>query len=228
MGADGLYFDILNTSVQDLSQLTWSPVEYDGIKVTAHWTRPDQRDNWIKDKGQFVVRVWLNGPNSREYSNPNPGGIHKPNLPHTFVLEGKDASGRVMVKYGFELRQWFVNRGRQHANFFDQKKWCESLGYRLPLVKELTNAFARSRTDTMAGATPNSSGNNYHRRIGGGFFSEWGNMKDYVDADFTYRSWTSEVVKSNSQFPYSVSIDTGHIGSNQDRTFFTNVDCTTP
>ncbi|WP_176701567.1 hypothetical protein, partial [Gilliamella sp. Bim1-2] len=193
MGADGLYFDILDPPVQDLSQLTWSPVEYDGIKVTAHWTRPDQRDNWIKDKRQFALRVWLNGPRARDYSNP--GEIHKPNLPHTFVLEGKDASGRVMVKYGFELRQWFVHRGGGDRGLRDHTAWCKSFGYRLVRARDLTNAIS----EAPEVAKPYSPWVKYYqRRIGGGFFSEWGHLVDYADVGFgtghhyEYCYWTSD------------------------------------
>ncbi|OTQ34750.1 hypothetical protein B6C97_07450, partial [Gilliamella apis] len=63
--------------------------------------------------------------------------------------------------------------------------WCNSLGYRLPKVKDLTNArnsYCPEGRDCQ-GAEPRFSGRHY-RLIGAGFFSEWGNMNYYRDAKF--------------------------------------------
>ncbi|WP_218055857.1 hypothetical protein, partial [Gilliamella sp. Gris3-2] len=110
--------------------------------------------------------------------------IHKPNLPHTFVLEGKDASGRVMVKYGFELRMWFVHRGGAMERRSNHEHWCDRLGYhRMPLIRDLSNALNWGAPDAAKPYSPWP--HNYQRRIGGGFFSEWGYLAKYADAGFS-------------------------------------------
>ncbi|MCO6555179.1 MAG: hypothetical protein J6572_09235, partial [Gilliamella sp.] len=87
-------------------------------------------------------------------------------------------------------RQWFVNRGTtQEGIYRDQLAWCNSLGYRMPRVRDLTNA----KNYNNLGATPSSSRNSYMRHIGAGFFTEWGYMYFYTDAGFvTSFYWTSD------------------------------------
>ena len=105
-----------------------------------------------------------------------------------------------MVKYGFVLKQWFVNRGdRNRYTYSSTESWCNKIGgYRLPKVKDLTNASCRDHSDRICGyrdtnikavlnaltATPSSGYNNYLRYIGAGFFTEWGNMISYIGANF--------------------------------------------
>ncbi|MCO6551304.1 MAG: hypothetical protein J6580_11605, partial [Gilliamella sp.] len=76
----------------------------------------------------------------------------------------------------------------------DQLAWCNSLGYRMPRVRDLTNSNYNN-----LGATPSSSVNYYMRYIGAGFFTEWGLMNYYADAGFIYYNWwTSDAAGSNS------------------------------
>ncbi|WP_208610421.1 hypothetical protein, partial [Gilliamella bombi] len=73
---------------------------------------------------------------------------------------------------------------------------CNSLGYRMPRVRDLTNSNYNN-----LGAAPSSSGNHYQRHIGAGFFTEWGNMGYYTDAGFVSNCyWTSDATGSNDQF----------------------------
>ncbi|MCX8583603.1 hypothetical protein J3T94_06145, partial [Gilliamella sp. B3372] len=93
--------------------------------------------------------------------------------------------------YGFTLKQWFVNRGSKYDTYPNTLSWCNSLGYRLVKVKDLTNASCPSNSSACrgsVGATPSSSGNYYQRNIGAGFFTEWGRMYDYSGVGF-YNSW---------------------------------------
>ncbi|MWN06078.1 hypothetical protein [Gilliamella sp. Pas-s95] len=205
-GADGLYFD-LDIGGVDASQLTWSPITQGGITATVSWTRPYSgtfedpegnivtADYWIRDKSKYVTRVTLRGPreSSAQINSATPSQLTVPSLPQTFELVGKDSSGRVLVKYGFVLKQWFVHRGSKGDIQSNQSSWCRSLGYRLPRVKDLTNAVcgrvwsnpsADFHCESVVGATPSSSGNYYQRRIGAGFFTEWGYMVNYADVGF--------------------------------------------
>ncbi|MWN06807.1 hypothetical protein [Gilliamella sp. Pas-s95] len=187
-GAKGLYFDLEMPDGVDGSQLTWSPVTRGGITAKVRWTKPYSGDNWISDKSQYVTRVELDGPwTGRQSSNPGP--LTRPSLPQTFELKGKDSSGNVVVKYGFVLRQWFVgrNNGDSHSGY---SSWCRSLGYRFSRVRDLTNAVCSPGESLpnypctgSVGARPSSSHNNYERRIGAGFFTEWGNLDKYSYID---------------------------------------------
>ncbi|NUF49142.1 hypothetical protein [Gilliamella sp. ESL0250] len=201
-GADGLYFDLLIEGV-DESQLTWYPVTRGGITATVSWTRPHsgsfplpnggttQADSWIIDKSKNVTRVTLTGPraDSTQIQSANPSRLTRPSLPQTFELVGRDSHGNE-VKYGFVLRQWFVNRRNQMDTASNHISWCSRLGYRLAKVNDLTNAKCGVDNslfpcvNDIDGTTPSSGGNYYQRHIGAGFFTEWGLMHNYVDGGF--------------------------------------------
>ena len=184
--------------------MTWEPVTHEGITATV--TNVVARDYWIpdEDRGQVVARVKLTGPEARnQWYNSNPSRIAKPQLPQTFELVGRDIYGVEVVKYGFVLRQWFVNRGVQLKTYSDHLAWCNSLGYRMPRVRDLTNAVCSGWgsgrwCQGAVGATPSSSVNNYKRHIGAGFFTEWGHMTDYTDAGFgNLHYWTGDATGSD-------------------------------
>ncbi|MWP60782.1 hypothetical protein [Gilliamella sp. Pas-s25] len=194
-GADGLYFD-LDIEGVDASQLTWEPVTHEGITATVEW-KIGKWDDWL-DNPEDVTRVTLTGPklnNSWLAESPSyPGLVYKPNLPQTFELVGKDSKGHEVVTYGFVLQKWFVLRDADDRwpGVPSHAKWCEGLGYRLPKAKDLTNAICLDYDHNpdndlcrgVVGATPSSSGNHYQRRIGAGFFTEWGKMYYYYGARF--------------------------------------------
>ncbi|MCX8593836.1 hypothetical protein [Gilliamella sp. B3367] len=174
-GANGLYFDL---DISGVSQpLYWSPVSQGGITVT------------MSNSTATSVRVTLTGPYATEsqHNSRNPGPISKPTLPQTFELVGRDNNGTPVVKYGFTLKQWFVNRGSKRDTYSNTLSWCNSLGYRMPRVRDLTNSNYNN-----LGTTPSSPGNYYQRRIGAGFFTEWGKMVDYSSVGFNDVYWTSD------------------------------------
>ena len=169
-GANKLYFDL---DIGGGGLLSWSSVSQGGITVS------------VSNSTATSVRVTLIGPyatKSRQNSS-SPGHISKPTLPQTFELVGRDNRGNPVVKYGFTLKQWFVNRGFKKDNASNALSWCNSLGYRMPMIKDLTNAYYNH-----LGATPSSPGNHYMRYVGAGFFAEWGRMNDYSDTAF-YSPW---------------------------------------
>ncbi|WP_176700374.1 hypothetical protein, partial [Gilliamella sp. Gris1-4] len=141
---------------------------------------------------------------SSQISSSNPGSLTRPSLPQTFELVGRDSNGNE-VRYGFKLRQWFVHRGSQRASVSNQTSWCNSLGYRMPRVRDLTNAV-RTDNPPISGAAPSSSVNYYMRHIGAGFFTEWGTMGYYAVAGFvSYSFWTSDAAGSR-QFTVNSSL----------------------
>ncbi|MCX8675959.1 hypothetical protein J3U16_11735, partial [Gilliamella sp. B3023] len=183
-GLNGLYFDLdISGSSQPLS---WSPVSRGGITVT------------MSNSTATSVRVTLTGPyaTTSQHRSNNPGRISTPSLPQTFELVGRDNNGTPVVKYGFTLKQWFVNRDFIPGLYHDHLSWCNRIGYRMPRLKDLTNSV-RIAYPTISGATPSSPGNHYMRHIGSGFFTEWGNMGDYSSVSFKKEIsdnyfWTSD------------------------------------
>ncbi|NUF28412.1 hypothetical protein [Gilliamella sp. ESL0254] len=218
-GADGLYFD-LDVGGIDASQLRWTVNTGGSIRATVSWTRPrsdtfrepggntKQADAWITDKSSYVTRVTLHGPRaSSQLNSGNPSRLTPlPSLPQTFELVGRDRSGNE-VRYGFVLRQWFVNRSDKRDTQNNQSTWCSGLGYRLARVRDLTNSNNRS-----LGALPHSSGNHYMRHIGAGFFTEWGRLNYYADAGFaaSYGYWSSDAAGGGG---FGVGSDLGHVFS---------------
>ena len=181
-GANGLYFDLdISGSSQPLS---WSPVSQGGITVT------------MSNSTATSVRVTLTGPyaTTSQHNSDNPGRISTPSLPQTFELVGRDSQGNPVAKYGFTLKQWFVNRGNNWHNYSNSYYWCRSLGYNMPYVMKLTSAtecldrnYSCNNALIDAIATyPYASYTSYRRYIGAGFFSEWGKMEDYSGVGFNH------------------------------------------
>ncbi|MCX8684235.1 hypothetical protein J3U09_10940 [Gilliamella sp. B2889] len=192
-GANGFYFDLL---ISDVNQaLSWAPVSQGGITAT------------MTNSTATSVHVILTGPFANEFqqNSVSPDSISTPILPQTFELVGRDSNGNPVVKYGFTLKQWFVHRDNKRGSYPETLSWCDSIGYRLVKVKDLTNAV---RTDAVIpSATPPSSTNNFMRHIGAGFLTEWGRMMDF---GFRYHwSWTSDTFGS-SQFV--IDTDYGFVG----------------
>ncbi|MCO6540662.1 MAG: hypothetical protein J6569_11130 [Gilliamella sp.] len=155
-------------------------------------------------KKSTFIRVILTGPsaNHAQRNSNNPSPVRKPHLPQTFELVGRNRSGEVL-KYSFILKQWFVHRGDKMGNQSEQTAWCNAIGYRMPRVKDLTNAkcgVGDSRYDNFPcrngidGASPQSRRNDVLRSIGAGFVTEWGTLTMYNSAGFTRRGnyWTSD------------------------------------
>ncbi|OCG08779.1 hypothetical protein A9G13_01580 [Gilliamella sp. wkB178] len=208
-GANNLYFDLDIGGVNG-SALTWPTVSQGGITATMT-PSPDNANN---------IRVTLTGPlaTASQQSSATPGRIARPTLPQTFVIVGKDSSNNEVVRYGFVLKRWFVNRGDKKDNLANTSSWCRSLGggYRLPQVKDLTNAVcfgtsSGSWCQGAVGATPSSRGNTYQRNIGAGLFTEWGGLSVYTAAGFVIDgNWTSDSSGSYQFFVYS---GTGYVDS---------------
>ena len=188
-GANGLYFDLdvraSKSFLSLLSSLSWDPVVSPNGDIKAI-TKPDSSGT--------SVRVLLEGPAAKESQMIvlEPDNIHRPSLPQVFEFVGRDSSGKAIAKYGFELKQWFVNAARtsdQYKYYQEQISWCRNIGYRMPEIKDLTNAVREDKS----GATPASQGNYFQRRIGAGFFPEWGKVTKYTDAGFSGApSWVSD------------------------------------
>ncbi|PXZ05316.1 hypothetical protein DKK70_12065 [Gilliamella apicola] len=216
-GANNLYFDLI---IVGSGPLNWAPVTRSGITATM-----------MPDSTGTKVKVTLTGPfaEPRQWYSNNPSNIKtisRPILPQTFELVGRDNSGKDIVKYGFKLKQWFVSRGNGVATPGDHELWCENIGYRMPGVKDLTNA----KRDEIAGATPWSTGINYQRQIGAGLFTEWGSMSNYNDAEFkyVYYYWVKEVHPDNDSYQFDVDQKSGFIGWYPKSTTRTSAVCVTP
>ncbi|PXY93938.1 hypothetical protein [Gilliamella apis] len=212
-GANNLYFDL--DIVGNNQALSWAPVSHGGIMAT------------MTNSTSTRVRVTLTGPvaTKSQWQSENPGRIDRPSLPQVFELVGRDSSGNAVVKYGFVLKQWFVNRGKGRYDYSSISSWCNNIGYRLPEVKDLTNATCRTGSwetgawgcqgkAELVGAKPSSPVNSYMRHIGAGFFSEWGNMNDYTGSNFNFDYYMNYYLTSDktndSKYPFfGISWDMG-------------------
>ncbi|OTQ74213.1 hypothetical protein, partial [Gilliamella apis] len=208
-GANNLYFDLdIGGSNQALS---WAPVSHGGITAT------------MTDSTSTSVKVTLTGPavtDPNQWQSDNPVGIARPSLPQIFELVGRDSSGNAVVKYGFELKQWFVNRGTYDGNNLSMSSWCNKIRYRLTKIRDLTNASCLWGPGPCQGAviaTPASPDRYFRRHIGAGFFAEWGRMGDYTGTNFPpsitvrFYYWTQDRSGSSQKF-FIVSPECGVIG----------------
>ncbi|WP_141673473.1 hypothetical protein [Gilliamella sp. Bim3-2] len=213
--ANNLYFD-LEISGSDQS-LTWPSVTHEGITAT------------MSNVTSTSVRVTLTGPEAKnQLENSNPSQIAKPNLPQIFVLEGRDRNDNVVVKYGFKLQAWFVNRGEYSPDSpSSQAVWCSGLGYRMPQVKDLSNTDCAYLGSSCQGALPSSSGNYYSRQIGAGLFSEWGSMQYYNNAEFSFIEYWTSSDGENENSKFAVSPFDGYVEEYDPEPDFYGV-CVTP
>ena len=208
-GANNLYFDL---DIGGAGSLIWpEKIEHGGITATLE---PNSTGT--------SVRVTLTGPTASpsQWVSSETNKILRPELPQLFELVGKDKDGNVVVSYGFELKQWFINRGTDKYDYANTLSWCNHIkNYRLPKVKDLTNSvcsgiWSNFRCNGIVGALPPSVGNHYQRNIGAGLFSEWGYMGNYNNAYFGNGDyyWTGDKA-NNSIDPlyFGVSSDGGHV-----------------
>ena len=218
-GANNLYFylDIVGSN----QTLSWAPVSHGGITAT------------MTDSTSTSVKVTLTGPavtDPNQWVSENPDRVDRPSLPQVFELVGRDSSGNAVVKYGFELKQWFVNRGGPNwYSYSSVESWCNKIGgYRVPKVRDLTNATCRGAPEgnvyychhyanevDVIGATPSSPGASFMRYIGAGFFAEWGSMSEYTGANFyavyIYADyWTSDQSSDNRVY-FKVDSSYGYV-----------------
>ena len=199
-GADGLYFDlVIGGSNQALH---WAPVSSHDGRITAIMT---------PDASGSIVRVLLRGPAASSLqikSLDESGDIEKLTpLPQVFELvgKGKDSDNNdIVVKYGFELKQWFINMGHAGYIYNTALQLCNSPGYRMVKVKDLTNAVVHQGSTVISGTSSSSSFNHYQRQIGAGFFSEWGYLHYSADISFFY--WAND----NNGGTYFFVVDSQH------------------
>ncbi|OTQ75835.1 hypothetical protein B6D14_10945, partial [Gilliamella apis] len=199
-GANNLRFNLHVFGSNQI--LSWAPVTHSGITATV--TNFSRNDNYSR------VRVTLTGPvaTPSQWRSDNPGQIARLSLPQVFELVGRDSSGNAVLKYGFVLKQWFVNRGDYESTHSSIESWCNKIGgYRVPKVSDLTNATCQGRysgpgCQGAVGATPSSPDNYARRHIGAGFFTEWGWMEYYRNSAFDGINyyWTSEQKSDNRYF----------------------------
>ena len=218
-GANNFYFDL--DIAGTIMYFYWEPVKHSGI--TATMTYPYGTST--------RVRVTLTGPVAAEeqYWERDPDEIDKPSLPQVFELVGRN--GNAVIKYGFELKQWFVARYYHSGGvvppypYSKALSWCNKTGYRVPTIRELTNATCQPRggesqdvCQGAEGATPWSNNNHYMRHIGAGFISEWGwlpgnnstgTSTGMSNADY----WTSDY-NTRSNFNFKVYGGDGSINLN--------------
>ena len=205
-GANNMYFDLQIAGVAE--PLEWEVVSPNaGIKVT------------MTNSTNKSVHVTLTGPAVEDPSqqiSDNPTRLDKLSLPQVFELvgKGKDSDNNdIELKYGFVLKQWFVNRGTSEYSYSSTSSWCTKIGYRMPAVMDLTNANCQhsNRPDCRGAvsAKPLSSNHYFQRHIGAGFFTEWGEMIKYNEAGFRrpgsghtgwHEYWTGDVFNRNHQF----------------------------
>ncbi|OCG03721.1 hypothetical protein [Gilliamella apis] len=214
-GANKLYFD-LGIGGINAQALSWATVSHGGITATVTYPYGMSRE----------ARVTLTGPvaTPSQWQSENPGRIDSLSLPQTFELVGRDSSGNAVVKYGFVLKQWFVNRGDYRSTYSSIESWCNKIGgYRLPKVRDLTNASCLRDNSNAAceyyanevnalGGTNLSDYNRYLRHIGGGLFSEWGRMLGY-NGNFEEIYMTQDRVGNSGQRYFSVFSEEGRVST---------------
>ncbi|MDF7666868.1 hypothetical protein PT273_03235 [Orbaceae bacterium ESL0727] len=140
-----------------------------------------------------VAKVMLTGPKSGATAAEAATAV-----PTTFTLYTND-NGRRMKLYSFKVNQWFIASADEKAisssdiNRNYDENYCNryGTGYRIPHIAELTNANGTNYGWFWAGSLGSRGTIFATRQIGGGLFSEWGNLsvesRDYYpNTDFPH------------------------------------------
>ena len=224
-GAHNLFFHLVFARVNQA--LSWAPVSHGGITATMY------ENGTNEETGLQYVLVILTGPvaTKSQQQSENPGRIDRISLPQVFELVGRDSRGNAVVKYGFVLKQWFVGRGNlgYSYTYSSMESWCNKIGgYRVPKVRDLTNASCRqSNTGACENyaneinaltATPSSPENRARYHIGTGLLPEWGSVGHYnAELYGGDRYWTSD--KSPNVGFFVVDTFTGSVTSSNSEAY---------
>ncbi|RKS87209.1 hypothetical protein DES39_0428 [Orbus hercynius] len=195
-GLNSLYFDLVIAGVA-ADDLTW-PSSMTSGNITVNLT-----------VSPTMVRVKLSGPTA----NTNLQGAKADAFvgPASFVIEGKDQQGNVIIQYSFTIKKWFVNRSSPYY-ITSQRTWCNALSgsnYSLATVRDLTNSSVGPAAPSGF-PLPLSSRNVYMRKIGAGLSTEWGNLGNYPDATMSYIGYWTNDANTSGGF-YGVGVNDGDV-----------------
>ncbi|OTQ68783.1 hypothetical protein B6D17_11020, partial [Gilliamella apis] len=132
-----------------------------------------------------------------------------------------------VVKYGFVLKQWFIVSAHSDSwapiPFVKASSWCNKTGYRMPKVRDLTNASCLSDSSgacenyanglNALTATPSSPDNFARRHIGAGFITEWGDMNTYTGANFIRDGYQSSELTSDGRYVFTAYVSSGYVSA---------------
>lgn len=202
-GFDNVGFSLqLSNSGKTTKQLNWSSVTKEGITID------------VQDRGYNNITMTLLGPHATRAQalSKTPGKLITPNLPQTFEIVGYDSNNNAGFKYGFVLKNWFVFRNGTIDFYNNQEAWCSNIGYRLPLIKELTNTV--SPVYPGISGKPSSSGEYFQYYIGAGLLAEWGTyFWNHQSRGYDRSYWTGEQEGNDPRYHYVVSFFDGKISS---------------
>lgn len=135
-------------------------------------------------------------------------------LPTTFIIKANN-----LPVYSFTIKKWFIAKtSLLQVNYQIARLNCNSMGYRIPLRSDYTNA-SNINSPPYNSQTGQNNGNGqfrdniYTRKIGGGLFSEWGYTASsyYTGSDWQHKDyWTSEAY--SSFFQYTIGSGYGYSG----------------
>lgn len=214
-GANGLFFDLIILGF-DAQTLTW-PTTVTVNNITASITVIDSK----------TVRVTLLGPSATPAQilavipTPAPAFIKGTEI----EIVARDSSNNPVMKYGFNLTKWFINRGSQPTSATELDVWCQGLGnagtnYITPSINSVTNSNSPSWWPGTSwgnlalrvigdGDTPHPNTN----LMTGGILSEWGSLSEYtVFTDGMYYTINS----TSSGARLRISSDSGAMHANLD------------
>lgn len=180
----------------------------------------------VSDDRKVIAKITLHGPNS---STTPPQNTF---IPTTFTIF-TDNSKKTKL-YTFKIAKWFIVKPNSNDNnkgvvYPEAKEYCNSIGYKLPRISDLTNGNAPDIAwqGGLLGQT-----NNYQRRIGGGLLAEWGEIaQDYyqdlnVTSMYFWGNYNDD--DTNNSFKYRVSTDEGVVSRTNVNTITSQAICVSP
>ncbi|PXY94388.1 hypothetical protein [Frischella perrara] len=181
----------------------------------------------VSDDKKVIAKITLHGPNSS--TTPPPQNTF---IPTTFTIF-TDNSKKTKL-YTFKIAKWFIVKPNSNDNkkgviYSEAKEYCNNIGYKLPLIGDLTNGNA---PDIAWKGGLLGQPNNYQRRIGGGLLAEWGEISQnyYPDNNVTSMYFWGDYNDddTNNSYKYRVSIDEGVVSRTNVNTITAQAICVSP
>lgn len=195
IGSHGLYFNLT------IDGISGSKVSYSKYPASSGLDL-----SLSESVSSDTVKVMLTGPRGN-VGSPAPSTAN----PTTFTLYSDTEKTKII--YNFTISKWLIVQPNGNGG----KTYCDGLSpsgitYKLPKVRDYTNANGSGWTDG-----PSGQRNNYSRRIGGGVFAEWGSTTNeyYTDSDWNGERYrTRETCRAGGSDVSSCRIypENGYIG----------------
>jgi hypothetical protein len=143
-------------------------------------------------------RYYGNYPNEATITllGPKAGQPNTSFSPTTFIIYADQAQTKPI--YSFTINKWFILLEDGKRTFKESREYCESIGYRLPTVPELTNV--KNVELNWHQGYPTGKEGFSKVQLGGGIIPEWGSDVFRLDRHIYRKFWSNNRHKNDNYY----------------------------